>query len=466
MLRAKSPFSSVKLKLQADIMASIELNYRQSMPFFISLICLIFSQIIFSPCYRLQANDSFYVSDIRIDVKDHSSAQARLKAIAQGQLKAFEVLTERLLSSKDQSSLAQPSENQLNTMIQNFEVLHEKNSATRYIGIFAFQFHPKKVQDFLKQSGKTILPADINEKILVLPIFKSEEDKKIILWQDNNPWRHAWNQGIDATSPYSLPLGDLEDILEFPEQTALNRDFGRLQSLRQRYHTGYVLVAVLKQGCPFELALFLYNDQGLRLSEDNISLLGETTLTPKLMNSARHKVMTIVDNTLSEDKIDQQHNRQDVLELQISFCNHQEWLKIQKIISTAALIRSFDVVSLQKRRAVVQLHSVAADRRIFQTLEKKGLKVMTLNQGLASEKIELCLDSMEQQNHLNHQQHSYEAYDHRQQRPYEPHDQAPKQRPHTARSSKASSEKDDRISFHDEIKESQENFYEILERPS
>ena len=352
------------------MMASIVNLIRQSMPldrFLLIVFCFTLS------CFMtLKADNRFYISGIRVDVKDTSAAQARIKAITQGQRKAFKMLIEQLLSSEDQTSLVQPTENQLNAMIQDFEVQNEKNSKVRYIGTFAFQFYPTKVQEFLNQKEKTVLPMATNEKILVLPIY--EENGKVLLWQEDNVWRNAWNQANDLKSFYLLPLGDLTDILDFPERMAFKKDFARLQILRERYHAGYILLTVLKHDAPFNLSLYIYDGESLNYLEEDFPLLGDLSLTPTLIQKALNKTLALIENFFAETKSGITLEKSS-FEGRIMFQNHQEWLKNQKILSTVPGVRSFEVISLQRGQALIRLHHNGPEKRILKALEKKGFTV-------------------------------------------------------------------------------------------
>ncbi|MGI4850743.1 MAG: DUF2066 domain-containing protein [Janthinobacterium lividum] len=355
-------------------------------------LCFVFFYLVFLSVISSQANDRFYVADIRVDIKDTSAAQARLKAITQGQQKAFKMLIEQLLSPEDQNSLVPPTENQLNAMIQDFEVQNEKNSNVRYIGTLAFQFYPAKVQEFLKQKEKSVLPIGLNKKILVLPIY--EKNQKTLLWQEDNPWRNAWNHAADLKSTYVLPLGDLNDILDFPERTALDKDVKRLQILRERYRSGYILLAILKHDAPFELNLFLYDAEGLSYSEENLTLLGDTTLTPALIQKALTKATEMMDKFSTEHKAEMTTEKQS-FEAQVFFQNHQEWSQIQKLFAKAALVRSFDIISLQRRQATIQIYHTGAKDRVFQALEKQGFEVYDSSEKTLIKGVELRLHNLQ-----------------------------------------------------------------------
>jgi hypothetical protein len=82
----------------------------------------------------------YEVTGVPVDVTAADAATARDQAIVEGQRKAFTMLMERLLGTEQAASIATPSDAQLSSMVQDFEVESERLSAVRYIGVMTFRF--------------------------------------------------------------------------------------------------------------------------------------------------------------------------------------------------------------------------------------------------------------------------------------------------------------------------------------
>jgi len=89
----------------------------------------------------------YIVTDVAVDVTADSAAKARDQAIAEAQRTGFKQLLEKI--NADPALGAKLSDNDLSTLVQNFEVKSEHASDVRYIGSFTVQFRPNAVRSYL-----------------------------------------------------------------------------------------------------------------------------------------------------------------------------------------------------------------------------------------------------------------------------------------------------------------------------
>ena len=329
---------------------------------------VIWASFLILPSY---ADDRFTVQNIHVDVTDSSATEARLRAIAQGQREAFKILMERILTPEDVASLPDVTDAQLDTFLQDFEVQNEKNSAVRYIGTLTLRFNPSRVQDFLAHRNKSLLPAEKNATIVVIPVY--EEGHGSQLWEEKNPWREAWNEYAGLDPRYVLPMGDLDDRSELSLQHVLKGEKKNIARLMQRYHAGQILIAVLKHDFPFILSVYIYNQEGLSHMEESIPLLGEETLTPAMTRKAIEKTLEI------GKKLDAEDNNSLIaahtIDYRILFDNHKEWLDIQDKLSRLRAIRRVDIASLKLRQALGALEYVGQQEAMENALKAEGFDI-------------------------------------------------------------------------------------------
>src|SRR5215468_1375095 len=92
-----------------------------------------------------QAAAPYVVSGVPVDVTAADSATARDQAIAEGQRKAFGMLMQQLVGTDKAATIQTPSDAQLSTMVQDFEVESERLSSVRYIGVLTYRFDAASV---------------------------------------------------------------------------------------------------------------------------------------------------------------------------------------------------------------------------------------------------------------------------------------------------------------------------------
>ena len=185
----------------------------------------------------------YNVTDVQVDVTDASAAKARDQAIAEAQRSAFTQLLERF--GVDTSIGAKLSNDDLSTLVQNFEVRNERSSAVRYIGTFAVQFRPLAVRNFL--NSKHAVFNDIQgPPVLVLPVVKTA-DNKTILWEEPTRWMKAWSDAAKdgGMVPVIVPTGTTEDKTQLTTTDAVMGKVEAIKSLIDSYHTAGAVVAVL-----------------------------------------------------------------------------------------------------------------------------------------------------------------------------------------------------------------------------
>src|SRR6202012_495963 len=114
---------------------------------------IVLLSLLCAPALAQTSEDSvlYSVSDVPVDITADSAAHARDQAIAEAQRSAFEQLLGRLGS--DTSLASKLTDNDIATLVQNFEVQNERTSSVRYIGIFTVQFRPAATRDWLAKNG-------------------------------------------------------------------------------------------------------------------------------------------------------------------------------------------------------------------------------------------------------------------------------------------------------------------------
>ena len=114
--------------------------------------------ILVSPA-QVHAETYMTVSDAPVDVTAKNSAAARDQAIATAQSKAFDRLVKRLVPNAADQARVHPSQQDIESFVQDFGVENERVSSVRYIGLYSVRFRAGRVQKYLADA-KRLRPAD------------------------------------------------------------------------------------------------------------------------------------------------------------------------------------------------------------------------------------------------------------------------------------------------------------------
>ncbi|HLG87659.1 MAG TPA: DUF2066 domain-containing protein [Alphaproteobacteria bacterium] len=210
---------------------------KPALVWFCSLLALLFGTCLPT---ELRAESFLTITDVPIDVTAKSASAARDKAIADVQAKAFQRLLKRMVAKPEDLARLQPSQQQIESFVQDFAVESERTSPVRYIGRFTIRFRAGRVRQYLIDSG--IQSINEVQQVLILPIYKGSGGP--VLWGVSNPWRLAWEQGGSGDGPVSLilPNGDAYDKGTATPAALDSGDMGAILPLIQRYHTAGAVV--------------------------------------------------------------------------------------------------------------------------------------------------------------------------------------------------------------------------------
>jgi hypothetical protein len=190
----------------------------------------------------LPAASVYNIADVAVDVTADSAAKARDQAIAEAQRAAFTQLLERLGAAETLGDKL--GNDDLATLVQNFEVRNERSSSVRYLGTFAVQFRPGAVRSFLNKHNASFSDAQ-GKPVIVLPVVKNGDS--ILLWEEQTRWQKLWSKAAHdgGRVPVIVPAGSAEDKTLLSAADAAAGKADPIKSLIDKYKAGGAVVAVL-----------------------------------------------------------------------------------------------------------------------------------------------------------------------------------------------------------------------------
>lgn len=231
----------------------------------------------------------YKITDVAVDVTSTSAAKARDEAIWKAQRSAFTLLLDRL--DVDVTLGDKLSNDDLSTLVQNFEVKNERSSSVRYIGTFAVQFRPTAVRSFLQSRNATY--HDIQgSAVMVLPVTKSGD--QTVLWEEQTKWRAAWARAAkdEGIVPVIVPPGEPDDQILASTSDIANGKVEPIRSLMDRYRVNNAVVAVLIGTPDNPTGDFVIDLQHVGTGYDDASAVEHMTLTGTTNKSAVEGILT------------------------------------------------------------------------------------------------------------------------------------------------------------------------------
>jgi hypothetical protein len=325
-----------------------------------------------------QTIDVFEVKGVAVDVTDESAAAARDKALVLGEGLAFRRMLERLTLRADHEHLPDLPSSEIAAYVRDFSIEIEKRSAVRYLASLIYRFKPAEVRRLLTDYGLWFAETP-SKPVLVLPVYQTAG--ALLLWDEPNPWRDAWNQGVaqDGLVPLVHPIGDLSDIAAVGGEQALDGDVQRLAAIARRYEAGDVLVVHGTRGMDargqrpkLDVVATRY---GTAINEQ--SLVKSFSVEPgedvdALLRRAASALVHDIEDNWKRDNILRLGDL-GVLAVAVPISGLSHWLEIRERLDGVAVIRRIDLVLMSLDEVRVNLHHFGSPDQLVLALEQADL---------------------------------------------------------------------------------------------
>lgn len=197
--------------------------------------------------------DPYTVSGIRVDVSADNATNARERAFAEAQAKAWAELRRRVAPGAP--DVRTPADD-IARVVLGVTVDDERITPTRYVASLTVRFRPNAVRDAFAATGAQYVEPPARS-LVVLPVTVGAGKPK--LWDDRTPWRDAWDSRTgNSLVPLQVPAGDLSDVTAIGADEAAAADPAAMDRLIKKYGApGAIIVraAVPPAGQPLPSAL-------------------------------------------------------------------------------------------------------------------------------------------------------------------------------------------------------------------
>ena len=325
-----------------------------------------------------QPRDALFAARrVPVDATAESAAKARDQAIAEGQRRALDIVLRRLTPAEAHPRLPKLDDAGVARLVDGFLVEKEKASARRYIAELTVEFRPRAVQDLLRGAGVPFV-AQSARPMLVLPVL--EEDGRIVLFDDPNPWREAWTKAAQTSSglvPLVFALGDLRDVAAVSPEEALAGDDAALSELARRYGAARWAVAVARPGQD-GVNVTLRRPIGSEVETVRVEAGQEPGAA--LVQAAERLAARFDDEWKRETTAVSASVAAGGPETQLSasaaLSGFAEWLALRDRLTRSPAVRRLDVVSISGRGAQLVLHYVGSPEQLAQALALQDVELI------------------------------------------------------------------------------------------
>ena len=178
--------------------------------------------------------DERFTVEIKVDVTDESASVAREKAMNSASVAAVNAVARKISTSAGSEKIAKLNEAQILNFIKETSVLNEKTSDVRYMADLRFVINEELLKQYMEEREIPLL-AQKDTSILIVPIFREFSDDTPMLWENDNPWKQAWERAKPSSAVKFLSLAGTASNMEAidAQKASVSDSFAmeRLQSI-------------------------------------------------------------------------------------------------------------------------------------------------------------------------------------------------------------------------------------------
>lgn len=321
-----------------------------------------------------EGTDVFAVS-VPVDATADSASAARDAARLAGERNAYTALLGRITLTSDRAKLAAPSDSDLNSLIQGFEVANERRSTVRYLADYTFHFNADAVEQRLRAAGVPFAVTP-SKPLVVLAVL--ETDNGPVLWDDPNPWREAWGAAKPPQGlvPLVMPLGEIEDVTAIDAAGADKGDDAKLQAISANYGHDDVLVtrATIRGGKTVSVSStrFVPGSPGGEQSWTGTFTANAGESDPDFLARAVAATAAQVQEAWKQANIIN-YQQTGTLTVAVPTGDLKTWLAIRDRLAAIPSIQQTEILAIDRQRALVSLHYVGDATQLKTALAQRNL---------------------------------------------------------------------------------------------
>ena len=326
-----------------------------------------------------EQNKAFTIVGVNVDITSKSSADARQKALADGQKRAFERLMRRIVISDDLAMVPKLTKSEIDEYVLDFAVANEKNSPIRYLAELTYRFKAAEIRELLR--GLEIKFAEtLSKPVLLLPVYEAVAAKS--LWDNPNPWRDSLAQQLPSEGlvPITLPAGDLRDIGIIGPEQAIAGDEALINAIGLRYGLDRVMVthASLSAGAGGRPALRVrvvsYGpDKRAGKLTFSTNQKRDETIKGLIQRAARLTIAKIEDRWKADNLL--QFEQDSVVAVALPISSLTEWVEVKRRLNRTAVIQKLELVLFSRNEARINIYYLGDEEQLSLALAQADMRL-------------------------------------------------------------------------------------------
>ena len=327
-------------------------------------------------------NDVYYVENISAKSKAKSPSIARNLAVASARRDGFLILLTRLELNIAIADYI--TDEEISDMVSLEQVQNEKIAGNTYSANFNIKYAKNFVDHILKNktkeqnssNGEAPVVKD-NSSLIIAGIT---EQKRLILWEEENQWRYALNRflGKNSKKNFIVANPDIDNIASVNNDNITKLNFADIESMLTKYKSDSAYIMILNYDSIENKILLDVNyirkmqKKQIRLSFVNVDRLDYE----KLLDTVAQKAIEYLANSqLATDK----NLNSNFIRLGIYLKDLDSWLTTKKKLENASFVSQINIESMSRDYAVLSVNFNDVNNKVEENFARLNLNAEKQN---------------------------------------------------------------------------------------
>jgi hypothetical protein len=331
-----------------------------------------------------QAGEAVVNSEVDVDYAGKDAADARKKAMANGESDALRILLERFTSSQQAKAIMDTlSEQQISDMTRGVEVVNEKISEKRYRARLLVSFDGEAISELVSKavSGSEALAARTSSAFVIIPVY--DEAGRTMLWEESNPWRATWKTvGLEANlNGIVVPYGDSADSAVIDVKNMQTATFASLSKLISRYGASDIVILQAKFVATPEMVLTVIRKRlNHAVSEVNLLTYQADPQETKdmLLVRAANDIIATLQQKKNEDFKNSAAGRGERNSIMIlaSITTMASWTQLKAKLTALPMVDKVDVLAISPQQVDMNVRYRGTPESLESAIQAQNLRLL------------------------------------------------------------------------------------------
>lgn len=309
-----------------------------------------------------------YAITVPIETEAEDSVAAKEKAMADAQRQAFLTAAAKLTTAENVQKLNEFADDTIVRFVQSISVDNEKAGGNKYVADLTVQINENLLRDYLLENE--MIDAKTKD-LLVIPVFKSYNESRPVLWENSNFWRRSWRDKgrIKFGTLQMVTIGEhFRSINELDADTAMYMPsdiYQKVSELNGSDHIYVIVAEVIENG---DLKVIIKNLRNQ--SEDSFAVYNDHN--QDVYDKAIEKSVMFIANMERNDVNEATKAAVNTINAVYVYQNMRDWLLKSKNMEALESVEGIDVKSIGAGKVSFSVQYTGSIDKLWSEMQEAG----------------------------------------------------------------------------------------------